>query len=56
MDCYTVLAAKMSKYKNLINDVGVTKVYGIDHLELFQNDKFVYIKEHIMYRKNNEIV
>ena len=30
MDCYSTLAAKMSKYKNPINDVGVTKVYGID--------------------------
>ena len=30
MDCYSTFAAKMSKYKNPINDVGVTKVYGID--------------------------
>ncbi|MBQ8448800.1 MAG: class I SAM-dependent methyltransferase [Clostridia bacterium] len=30
MDCYTVFAAKASKYKNPINDVGVTSVYGID--------------------------
>ena len=30
MDAYSVFAAKMSKYKNPINDVGVTKVYGID--------------------------
>lgn len=30
MDCYTTFAAKASKYKNPINDVGVTKVYGID--------------------------
>jgi O-methyltransferase involved in polyketide biosynthesis len=29
-DCYTVLAAKLSKYKNPINDVGVKSVYGTD--------------------------
>jgi O-methyltransferase involved in polyketide biosynthesis len=33
MDCYSVFAAKMSKYKNPINSVGVTKVYGIDSPE-----------------------
>ena len=30
MDAYSVFAAKMSKIKNPINDVGVTDVYGID--------------------------
>ena len=30
MDCYTEFAAKMSKYKNPVNDVGVTQVYGMD--------------------------
>lgn len=31
MDAYSVFAAKMSKIKNPINDVGVTEVYGIDN-------------------------
>ena len=48
MDCYTILAAKMSKYKNPINEVGVTEVYGIDNPELFQHDDFIYEKEHVM--------
>ena len=48
MDCYTVLAAKLSKYKNPINDVGVTEVYGIDNPELFQCGDFVYVREHAM--------
>ena len=48
MDCYTGLAARMSKYRNPINDVGVTKVYGIDNPELFQHGGFVYVKEHTM--------
>lgn len=30
MDCYTELAAKASRYKNPINDVGVIQVYGLD--------------------------
>ena len=30
MDCYTEFAAKASRYKNPINDVGVTEVYGLD--------------------------
>lgn len=30
MDCYSVLAAKISKYKNPVNDVGVRTLYGID--------------------------
>ena len=33
MDVYTEFGAKASKYKNPINDVGVTKVYGIDNLQ-----------------------
>lgn len=48
MDCYTVLAAKLSKFKNPINDVGVTQVYGIDRPELLQHGQFVYVKEHPM--------
>ena len=30
MDSYTVFAAKATKYKNPINEVGVTQVYGMD--------------------------
>lgn len=30
MDCYTEFSAKASRYKNPINDVGVTQVYGLD--------------------------
>lgn len=30
MDCYTVFAAKASKYKNPVNEVGVTQLYGVD--------------------------
>ncbi len=51
MDCYTTFAAKMSKYKNPINDVGVTLVHGIDHPHVLQTDVFRFVKEHEMTPK-----
>jgi len=52
MDCYTQKAAKASKYKNPINDVGVTVVYGIDDPGVFEGDTgFKYLCEHDMTPK-----
>ena len=49
IDCYSTLAAKASKYKNPINDVGVTKVYGIDDPEsLAENVGLSFVREHEM--------
>ena len=49
MDCYTTFAAKASKYKNPINDVGVTTVYGIDDpKEIEGNTGLKFVKEHEM--------
>lgn len=49
IDCYTTFAAKASKYKNPINDVGVTKVYGIDEpKELEEGTGLAFVKVHIM--------
>ncbi|MDE6312532.1 MAG: class I SAM-dependent methyltransferase [Lachnospiraceae bacterium] len=49
MDVYTTFGAKATKYKNPINDVGVTKVYGVDHGEfVVVNDGIKFIKEHAM--------
>ncbi len=45
MDCYTVFAAKASKYKNPINDVGVTQVYGIDNPTSLENSRLLFQKE-----------
>ena len=45
MDCYTTMAAKFSKYKNPINEVGVTEVYGIDQPLQLQRGDFVFEKE-----------
>ncbi len=49
MDCYTVFAAKVSKYKNPINDVGVTVVHGIDDPKLLEDNTGVsFVREHEM--------
>ena len=44
MDCYTEFAAKASKYKNPINDVGVTQVYGMDDPSILPG----FLREHEM--------
>ena len=48
MDCYTEFAAKASRYKNPINDVGVTKVYGLDDPKLPESSGLAFVKEHSM--------
>lgn len=49
MDCYTEFAAKATKYKNPINEVGVKIVYGIgDPIILEEATGMIYIKEHEM--------
>ena len=48
MDCYTTFAAKASKYKNPINDVGVTEVYGLDDPKVLEDSGLQFVKEHEM--------
>lgn len=57
MDAYTTMAAKVSKYKNPINDVGVTQVYGLDEPKVLENGNFTFCKEHEMtpVEKVNEL-
>ena len=45
MDCYTEFAAKASKYKNPINDVGVTQVYGLDDPHILEDSGFSFAGE-----------
>ena len=45
MDCYTSFAAKMSKYKNPINDVGVFEVFGLDEPQILNHDEFKFTQE-----------
>ncbi len=46
VDCYTTFSAKMSKIKNPINDVGVTKVYGIDNPLDYQTENLKFYLQH----------
>ena len=48
MDAYTTFAAKMSKKRNPINDVGVTEVYGVDNPKEYQTDTLIFLNEHSM--------
>ena len=49
MDIYTGFGAKASKYKNPINDVGVTTVYGIDDIDgLLEGLQTGFKAEHTM--------
>jgi len=50
-DCYTAFAAKMSKRRNPINDVGVNTVYGIDSPEEYNSENFAFVKAHTMIPK-----
>lgn len=45
MDCYTELAARASRYKNPIRDVGVTQVYGLNQPEELDHGTFRFTRE-----------
>ena len=47
MDVYTEFGVKASKYKNPVNDVGVTRLYGIDAIESVTDGlRISFVKEH----------
>ena len=48
LDAYTTFAAKMSKRRNPIKDVGVTEVYGIDTPTAYQTERLQFLGEHTM--------
>ena len=48
MDVYTPMAAKLTKWKNPINSVGVTKVYGVENAEKLAKYGFRFVEEHSM--------
>lgn len=53
VDCYTPFAAKMSKIKNPIKEVGVNKVYGVSSHKVFENQTgLCFVKEHIITPNN----
>ena len=45
VDVYSEFAAKASKYKNPINDVGVHTVYGLNNPTYLENEQLQYIQE-----------
>ena len=45
MDCYTEFAARASKYKNPINEVGVTEVYGLDDPKRLESERLTFRQE-----------
>ena len=51
VDAYSSFAAKMSKKRNPINEVGVTEVYGINEPQAYQTENLVFVKEHTMIPK-----
>lgn len=49
MDCYSTRAARLSQYKNPINDVGVNQVYGYDDpAALSASSGLLFVQEHCM--------
>ena len=47
MDVYTEFGVKASRYKNPVNDVGVSKLYGIDDIESITDGlRIRFVKEH----------
>lgn len=52
IDCYTEFAAKASRRRNPINDVGVTQVYGLDDPKILEAFGLEYLREHDMTPKD----
>ena len=48
LDAYSSFAAKMSKRRNPINEVGVSEVYGIDDPKAYESETLLFTKEHTM--------
>lgn len=48
VDCYTEMAARFSRYKNPINDVGVTQVYGLEDPHALEEAGFAFLGEQDM--------
>lgn len=48
MDCYTEFAAKASRYKNPIREVGVSQVYGLDDPKEGEAGGLIFVKEQEM--------
>lgn len=52
MDCYTEFAARASRIRNPINEVGVTQVYGLDDPKSLETTGLRFLREHSMTPKD----
>ena len=43
MDCYSNFAAKMSKHRNPVTEVGVLNIHGLDNPTLLESGGMVYL-------------
>lgn len=50
VDCYTPFAVKMSKFKNPVNDVGVTTLYGIESPSVLEKAGITFERELLITR------
>ncbi len=48
VDVYTPMAARLSKYKNPVHGMGVSKVFGLSDPKLLEQGEIVFLKEHSM--------
>ena len=51
LDCYSSFAAKMSRYKNPINEVGVSRVFGIDDPKVLETEGLTLLEKREMTPK-----
>lgn len=52
LDSYTPLAAKLSRFRNPIKNVGVNRVCGLASSKLLENEELKFVKEHNMTPKH----
>ena len=53
MDVYTEFGARASRYKNPVNDVGVTELFGIDDIQAVLNDTNIRFKRERSFTPDN---
>lgn len=55
MDVYTAFGARISKYKNPVNDVGVTELHGTDKVQCLLSDTKIQLKAEHSFTPNHLI-
>ena len=55
MDVYTAFGARISKYKNPVNDLGVTELHGTDKVQCLLSDTKIQLKAEHSFTPNHLI-